>query len=223
MATLGTRVRNLSLVDVIAAVGRNWRWVAGAIALVVAGSGVWAGYDWYQARREGEARSARIRAFGELQKVVGGESKERDEAVRKMLERLSVEHKGTRVGGEALVRLGNLQYEAGKYEEARDAFRRYLEEYAGGPLGAAATLGKAYAEEAKGDLAEAEKTLGAAVAAYKTDPMLGELQMTLARIYEQTKRADEALKLYGQVIEKYPQSQWARQATERMGQLKGKK
>jgi TolA-binding protein len=139
-----------------------------------------------------------------------------------MLEKLSVEQRGTKVGGEALIRLGNRLYEAGKFDEARDSFAKYLQEYSGGPMHAAAAIGKAYAEASKGDLPAAEKSLHAAAEAYKGDPMLGEVQMSLARIYEQGKKPDEALKLYGQVAEKYPQSQWAQQAMERIGRLKGK-
>jgi predicted negative regulator of RcsB-dependent stress response len=221
MATLGTLVRSLSPAGVIAAIGRNWRLLVGAIVLVAVGGGVWAGYDWYQAHREAEARAAMVQAYTEIRKVESG-SKDRDEAVRKMLERLSVEQKGTKVGGEALVRLGNRLYEAGKFDEARDTFAKYLQEYSGGPLHAAAAIGKAYAEESKGDLPAAEKTLQAAADTYKADPMLGEVQMNLARIFEQAKKSDEALKLYGQVAEKYPQSQWAQQAMERMGRLKSK-
>ncbi len=86
-----------------------------------------------------------------------------------------------------------------------------------------AAIGKAYAEESKGDLAAAEKTLTAAIEKRKNDPLVGEAETSLARVYEGLKRPDEALKVYGQVAESFPQTRWGQYALERMGSLKATK
>ncbi len=83
-----------------------------------------------------------------------------------------------------------------------------------------AAIGKAYAEENKGDLSTAEKTLTAAIDRRKNDPLVGEAQVGLARVYEGLKKPEAALKVYGQVAETLPQTSWGQLALERMGSLK---
>ena len=46
--------------------------------------------------------------------------------------------------------------------------------------------------------------------------------MALARMYEGLKKPDEAMRVYGQVVEKFSQTQWAQHALQRMSALKTK-
>ena len=85
-----------------------------------------------------------------------------------------------------------------------------------------AAIGKAYAEETKGDLAAAEKTLVAAIDGGKDDPLVGEAELALARVYEGLKKTDDAVKTYGQLAEKFPQTHWGQYALERMASLRAK-
>jgi hypothetical protein len=46
--------------------------------------------------------------------------------------------------------------------------------------------------------------------------------MTLARVYEEMKKPDDAMRVYGQVVEKDTQTRWAQYALQRMNDLRKK-
>ncbi len=218
MARMREVFGGLTLANVAGAIVQNWRLIVAGLALGVVALGVWAGYDWYQSRREAEARDAFLKGASEIRKI--SDVKLRDEAAVKQFRLVSEQYAGTEAGGEAMVRLGHRLFDMGKYDEAREAYAKYLQGYSRGPLAMMAALGKAYAEESKGDLAAAEKSLAAAIDRGKDDALLGEAQVNLARVYEGLKKPDEALKVYGQVAETLPQTRWGQFALERMGSLK---
>lgn len=220
MATAREFFRSLTLARIAESAYQNWRLFVAGFAIAIVGLGAWMGYEWYQSQREREAGAALMKAYAEIRKHEA--AKEREEAAIKQFRSVWEQHRGTRTGGEALVRLGNRFYENGKYDEAREAFANYLQEYSRGPLRMMAGIGRAYAEEAKGDLAAAERTLEAAVDTGKEDPLLGEAQIALARVYEGMKKTEAAMKVYGQVSEKFPQTRWAQYALDRMASLKVK-
>lgn len=221
MASLKEMMGNLSLVSLAELLVRRWRFAVAGLVVVIVAAGAWVGYDWHRSGIERAGESALIQAYQEIRKV-SGSPEQREEVAVAQLRQIAEQHAGTKAAGESLMRLGNILYESGKHDAARDAFDRYLQAFPGGPHRVKAAIGKAYAEESKGDLAAAEQTLQAIVAAAKGDPLLGEAETGLARIYEALKKTDEAAKLFGQIVEKYPQSQWAQQATERLGSTKSK-
>jgi TolA-binding protein len=85
-----------------------------------------------------------------------------------------------------------------------------------------AGLGKAYALEAKGDFQGASQTLSQTLDRDKEDPLAGEAYVSLARLYEEMKKSDDAMRVYGQVVEKYPQTRWAQYSLQKMSTLKMK-
>lgn len=191
--------------------------VLAAIAIVLAAG---AGYWWYRERQEDEAGRALARAHAALRGEQAGDQGNPEEAMRRYRE--VAEKRGTRSAEEALVRLGNLQYDAGKVDEAVASFGEYLAAYPRGRFLLAASLGKSYALETKGDLQEAAKTLSETLDREKEDPLVGEVYISLARLYEGLKKPDEAMRVYGQVVERFEQTQWAQYALKRMGSLKTK-
>jgi len=221
MASLKEMARNLSLVGLVEFLVSRWRLVAaGLLVVILAGVG-WFAYDWYRTGIERAGEGALVQAYQEIRKVEESPEK-REEVAIAQLRQVVERHSGTKAAGESLMRLGNILYESGKHDEALEAFGRYLQAFPGGPHRVKAAIGKAYSEESKGDLAAAEQTLLAIISSAKGDPLLGEAEIGLARIYEALKKTDEASKLFGQIVEKYPQSQWAQQATERLGSPKSK-
>ena len=220
MANIREFFRDFTLANLAGAIYQSWRVIVAGVALGVLALGAWVGYDWYQSRRDGEASLALIKASAEIRKQQ--DTKGRDEAAIKLFRLVSEQHPGTHAGGEALIRLGHRLYDAGKYDEARDAFGKYVQDYSRGPLRTMAGIGKAYAEEAKGDLGAAEKTLLAAIDGGKDDPLFGEAKLGLARIYEGLKKTDDAVKIYEQLAEKFPQTHWGQYALERMASLRAK-
>jgi TolA-binding protein len=191
------------------------------LSVVLAASLSWAGYSWYQTRREGEARGGLVQAYNKLRGEKSGETGNPDEAMQ-LFDSVAGRYAGTASAEEALIRLGNLQDEKQKYEAAFATFSRYLAEYPSGRYRVLASIGKAYVCETLGKLDEAVKTLSDILLSAKTDPMIGEAYSSLARLYEVQKKPDEALKIYGQISEKFPQSQWAQQALQNMSRLRSK-
>lgn len=200
----------------------NWRTVGiGLAVLAVAGAG-WAGYGWHQAVTEQEAHRALIQAYAQIRKLPA-DSPDLRGSVVKELRRVADSYRGTSSGGEARIRAGNELLHQEKWDEAIEAFTLYLKDRPKGPLALQAALGKAYAEEVKGTPDIAAKTLREALERSPNDPLAGEGHMTLARLSEQLQKSDEARRIYGMVIEKYPQTQWAQNAMEQMKELGGKK
>lgn len=220
MTRLMDVLRGLTLVGFVEGLIRRWRMVTGGLVVVLLAVGAWAGYEWYRARLEEKAVGALIQAYQGVRKIE--EESQRETALIEQLRQVADQHAGTATAGESLLRLGNILYELGKYDQAREAFARYLGAYSRGPLRMKAAIGKAYAEESKGDLQAAEETLLSALRLAKGDPLTGEAEVSLARLYEAQKKTDEAVKLYGQIAEKYPHTQWAQIAAIRLPALHAK-
>lgn len=185
--------------------------------LAAAGYGYW----WYQERREDEASRALAGAHATFRGEQPGTPGNRDEAMKRYRE-IAEQYRGTRSAEESLIALGNLQFEAGKMDDAVGSFGEYLTIYPRGRFRVMAGLGKAYAQEAKADLQGAAKTLSELLDRDKDDPLAGEAYMALARMYEGLKKPDEAMRVYGQVVERFSQTQWAQHALQRMSALKAK-
>jgi len=115
-----------------------------------------------------------------------------------------------------------MQYDGGKYDDAIASFGKYLATYGRGNFRILVGIGKAYAEDAKGDHQAAVKTLSELVATVKDDPMLGEAYSDLARFFEEAKKPEDALRVYGQIVERFPRTQWEQRALRRMSLLKAK-
>ncbi len=183
----------------------------------VAGAGYW----WYQERQEDQANRALARAHSRLIEGQTASPGNLDEAIRRYRE-VAQQYPGTRSAEEALIQMGMLQSGAGKVEDAFGSFTEYLATYPRGRFRAMAGLGKAYAQEAKGDLQGTAQTLSLLLERDKNDPLAGEAYVTLGRVYEELKKPDEAMRVYEQVVERYSQSQWAQRALDRMTNLKSK-
>jgi outer membrane protein assembly factor BamD (BamD/ComL family) len=187
--------------------------------VVIAGAG--AGYFWYHEREEREAQALLAKTQAALRGEKPGTPGNSEEAAKGLAEVVRL-FPGTNAAEESLVRLGNLQYDGGKYDDAVSSFSKYLARYGRGQFRVLAGIGKAYAEEAKGDHQAAVNTLSDLVATVKDDPMLGEAYSDLARFYEQAKKPEDALRVYGQIAERFPRTQWEQRALRRMSALKAK-
>ena len=190
------------------------------VVLVVIG-GACAGYFWYQERQEREAQALLAKTQAALRGNKPGTPGNSEEATKGLAEVVR-RFPGTSAAEESLVRLGNMQYDGGKYDDAIASFGKYLATYGRGNFRILAGIGKAYAEDAKGDHQAAVKTLSELVATVKDDPMLGEAYSDLARFFEEAKKPEDALRVYGQIVERFPRTQWEQRALRRMSLLKAK-
>jgi TolA-binding protein len=194
--------------------------LAALVVLLVLGV-AGAAYLWYQARQDREASIALSEAQAGLRSEKPGETPKLEDSIRRY-QAIARQFRGTVSAEEALIRLGNLQYDNGKMDEAKAAFDDYLKSYPRGRFVLMAGLGKAYAEEAKGDLQGAAQTLSDTLNGRSDAPFAGELYTALARVYEHLKKTDEAVRVYNQIVEHYPQTSWAQNALTRMSALKAK-
>ena len=198
--------------------------VAGGVVLIGAAGGIWA---WQQGVRENAAGQALAAVNLEFRKqypggfyLSGGESSGgKPDALIQRYHQVATAHAGTRAGWEAVLRAAHLEYGAGQYDAAIRNYERYAER-ASPALRGVALLGKGYALLAKGDAAGAAVAFGGAAAASPEDPVAPEAYLAQGRALEAGKRREEALRAYAIVTERYAQSIFATQATERTASLK---
>jgi outer membrane protein assembly factor BamD (BamD/ComL family) len=195
--------------------------VIGILAGVLVIAAAIGAYGWHRERQEREAQSVLAKAHTALWGDTSGATRNPDEA-RKLYGEIAAKYPSTVAAEEALVRLGNLQFDGSKYDEAIAAFGGYLTTYPRGRFRVMAGIGKAYAEEAKGELAAAERTLAQLVETASDDPLVGEAYTTLAHVYEAMKKPEDAMRVYNQIAERFTQTHWAQNALQRMGALKTK-
>jgi predicted negative regulator of RcsB-dependent stress response len=195
--------------------------VVAALAVLAVGASSAGGYWWLQQRKEEEASRLLAKAVSAIRGDQPGAAGNPDEA-SKALQQVVGEFPNTRSAEEALLALGDVQYSAGKIDEALASFSQYLTAFPRGAFTLMAGLGKAYAQEARGDFQGAAQTLSQVLERGKDDPLAGEAYMTLARVYEEMKKPDDAMRVYGQVVERYTQTRWAQYALQRMSALKKK-
>ena len=192
--------------------------IAAGIAIVVALiAGL--GFLWHQEGRERQADRALAQAYGVLQSQNPQAPADPVEGM-KQLRAIAQSYPGTRSAEEALLRLAYMQYDAQKPDEALATFDEYDKAYPRGRFRVMADLGRGYALIAKHDLDAAAQAFSGIVARGASDPLAGEAYMSLARVYETQKKTDEALKIYGQVVEKFPQTNWAQEALQRMSTIR---
>jgi TolA-binding protein len=194
--------------------------LAAVVAAAVLG-GAGGGYWWYHERQEADAARALAGASAVLRGEQAGKPGTQEEAI-KGFRAVVEQHRGTRAAEESLMAVGNLQYEAGKADEALGSYSEYLTAYPRGRFRLMAALGKAYAQEAKGDLQGAAQTLSEALDRDRENPLAGEAYMSLARVYEGLKKPEDAMRVYGQLVERFSQTNWAQLALRRMTALKAK-
>jgi len=197
--------------------------LAAVVAAAVLG-GAGGGYWWYHERQEAGAARALAGASAVLRGEQAGKPRTpgtQEEAI-KGFRAVVEQHRGTRAAEESLIAVGNLQYEAGKADEALGSYSEYLTAYPRGRFRLMAALGKAYAQEAKGDLQGAAQTLSEALDRDRGNLLAGEAYMSLARVYEGLKKPEDAMRVYEQVVERFSQTNWAQLALQRMTALKAK-
>ena len=201
---------------------REWKGLAIGILIAIAViAGSFSAYTWHRTVQEREAQGLLVKAYSAMWGDAPGSQRNPDEA-RKVYAEIAAKYPGTVAAEEAVIRLGNLHFEGSKYDEAVAVYGNYLTSYPHGRFRAMAGIGKAYAEEAKGDLPAAEKTLTQFVESLKDDPLGGEAYSTLAHVYEAIKKPEDALRIYSQIAERFPQTHWAQNALQRMSALKTK-
>jgi tetratricopeptide (TPR) repeat protein len=117
----------------------------------------------------------------------------------------------TTAAARALLIAGQLQFEAGKYDQAQATFQRFLAEHHDYPLASQAAVGVAASLEAQGKKAEA-------VARYEEisrrppDSSTLQAQAALARLYASLGKNEQALRQYVALIQQGSDNTWIGEA-----------
>ena len=187
-----------------------------AVLVLVAGAG--GGYWWHRDQQASAANLALAQAMDPLQGPKASTPADMDAALQK-LQAVAQTYPGTESGQEALIRLGNLQYQAGKLDQAGATFGEYLTRYPSGRFMMMAALGKAYVEESKGELQGAVATLSTALDRDKNSSLAGEAYTSQGRLYEHLKKPEDARRIYGLMVERFPGTYWQQHALQRLNAL----
>jgi predicted negative regulator of RcsB-dependent stress response len=120
--------------------------------------------------------------------------------------------------GEYAVLLGaESLFVEGNYPQAQQEFSKFIEEHPESPLVAQAKVGVAACLEAEGKNSDAIQKYQQIVSTYPSDASVSEpAKLTMARLYEQENRPDQALNFYSELARSQnPYDPWAAEARDR--------
>jgi len=178
------------------------KWVAPATLAILLLS---AGFFWINSKGQ-QDRVATFQAFSEASTRKEGESPT-DQALR--LTEMAKAYMGSPQAAMALLQAGSIFYNEGDYEAALNAYTLLEETYAGHELAANAAWGALHSKEELGDL---EAALKGYQAIANDDLLHPQSLLATARVLEKQEKWSEALTVYDQVTELYPETSWAAQA-----------
>ena len=116
------------------------------------------------------------------------------------LEQVAHDFPGTQTALEALTRLGDGQYRAGKYAEATSVYERILKEFPSNPLAESARLGLAAVQEAQGNFEAAKGLYSRIVESSPTSFIVSAARMGMARCLEALGQTKEARQVYEEMV-----------------------
>jgi tetratricopeptide (TPR) repeat protein len=140
------------------------------------------------------------------------------------LEQISKEYPNTSAGEQAEILAASVLFTDGKYSDAEQAFKKFLTDHANSPLAAQAHLGVAASLEASGKAPEAITKYQEVIAKFPNDAYIASpAKLTLARLYEEQNKADQALRYYDELARiPDPRDPWAAEAKDRREALLAK-
>jgi predicted negative regulator of RcsB-dependent stress response len=130
---------------------------------------------------------------------------------------LAREYPNTSAGEYAVLFGAESLFIDGNYPESQQEFSKFIEDHPESPLVAEAKVGVAACMEAAGKTSDAIRKYQEIVSAYPSDlSVSGPAKLTLARLYEQENRPDQALTFYSELARSQnPYDPWAAEARER--------
>jgi len=130
---------------------------------------------------------------------------------------LAREYPNTSAGEYAVLFGAESLFIDGNYPESQQEFSKYIEDHPESPLVAQAKVGVAACLEAEGKASDAIQKYQQIVSEYANElSITGPAKLTLARLYEQENRPDQALTFYSELARSQnPYDPWAAEARER--------
>lgn len=200
---------------------RQWiLWSGLALACVLfVGLAGWAWWSFYQSRGQAELELVLLRLRGAQGAAVQAET--RADTV-KALESVIQRYPRLRALPHAAYQLGNLHYQAGAFEEARNAYQLALAKGARGSFATLCHLGIGYTWDVQGDHAKALAAFEAGLRGLTPQDFLyEELLLGVARTQQLLGQRDRAREAYERLLKELPQSRRAEDIRARLASLEG--
>jgi len=119
----------------------------------------------------------------------------------------------------ALLYKGNTLYSMGRYRDAIDSYKKYMEKYEKKPLTPEVLMGLACSYEQEGDYNMALSTFRNFINKYPDNPLLGEVYNGTGRCYELSGQKDMAIETYQKISTMYEGKLWGSIAKARIEAL----
>jgi len=131
-------------------------------------------------------------------------------------------HGGTKYGGLGYYYLGNCQFHARRYEEAKVSFEQALKKWLPGPIKGYAYLAIPQILEAQGDYQKAVESYRETMKQPACEFLRLELLMGIARCFEQMGQWQLAIDTYQEIIQSFRGSPWEQRARDATAALEAK-
>ena len=128
------------------------------------------------------------------------------------LERVAREFAGKLPAAQALLRMGDLQFHSGRYADAANTYKRFLDDYPQHPFADSAALGLAASQESLGDLTSAKLQFQQLAAAKSAGYAMIAARIGAARCMEGLGQTNEARQAYEELLPAVQGTAWQTEA-----------
>ncbi|MDB6020252.1 MAG: Tetratricopeptide 2 repeat protein [Pedosphaera sp.] len=187
-----------------------------AVLVVAAAVGI---YIWHQNYTETQANAALSEIKPPMPSQEGALPNPAD---AQPYERVAEEHPGTSAGARALLMSGGILFDAGKFDEAKAQFDKFLSAYPDNLLAVQAQLGVAASLEAAGKLPEATAHYDELIKRHPNESIIPQAQSALARLYVAQNKPELAVHLYEGLAKANNNDSWSAEAGIQLQELLAK-
>jgi predicted negative regulator of RcsB-dependent stress response len=126
--------------------------------------------------------------------------------------KIADDYSGTRAAGRALLLAGGVLFDAGKFDQSQQVFRRFMANYSDSPMANIALLGIAASLEAEGKNPEAATAYEDIIRRPQMDSTTSQAKSALARVDLALNKPDQALHLYEDLLRNNGNDTWSAEA-----------
>lgn len=131
-------------------------------------------------------------------------------------------HGGTKWGGMGYFYLGNCQFHAAQYDEAKSSFEAAHKKWLPDPVRGSALVAGPQISEAKGEFQTAIDAYQALMKKSACDFLKPEILLSIARCHEQLGQLQQALEVYQESVQQFRSTPWEQKAKDRATELEAK-
>jgi tetratricopeptide (TPR) repeat protein len=117
------------------------------------------------------------------------------------------EYSGTTAAERARILAATALFTEGRYADAEKEFSRFVKDFPESPWVAEAAYGVAASQEAQNKVTDAQASYQNVATAYANSSVADDAKLAQARIYEEQKKPDQALRLYNDLLAPRPGAQ----------------